>query len=283
MLAIWWVLDMAFVWISPRSYEQYYLPLCASGAVLSSYAVWMWTQKLRTSINKMPWLVTGFISMSLLAILTIPIFIGLRYSPDYGTEYSSRQRGFAQSLDRVKAGYQQTWQAVGEYIRNHSTKNDTIYVWGWIPGIYVEAQRLAPIPAAFESDMHVKTPRQLAFQIHQMVYEMKKNPPKFIVDTRKRHVPWNRPPLELWPVVPAGMFGNQNARYLKNDPQEIAAFDNFYENLLKTQVNSQEAQRYKAMKPFRDFVMTYYKPVNLRQFGDQRLYERIAQPQTTQP
>ena len=32
LFAVWWVLDMAFVWISPRSYEQYYLPLNASAA-----------------------------------------------------------------------------------------------------------------------------------------------------------------------------------------------------------------------------------------------------------
>ncbi|MEN8128035.1 MAG: hypothetical protein ABFR90_09565, partial [Planctomycetota bacterium] len=34
MLAVWWMIDIAFVWGSPRSYEQYYLPLCASGAML---------------------------------------------------------------------------------------------------------------------------------------------------------------------------------------------------------------------------------------------------------
>ena len=39
LLAIWWVLDMAFVWISPASYEQYYLPLNASAAMLGGYLI----------------------------------------------------------------------------------------------------------------------------------------------------------------------------------------------------------------------------------------------------
>ncbi|MFB0552683.1 MAG: ArnT family glycosyltransferase, partial [Phycisphaerae bacterium] len=34
LFAAWWFLDMAFVWISPRSYVQYYLPLNASAAML---------------------------------------------------------------------------------------------------------------------------------------------------------------------------------------------------------------------------------------------------------
>ena len=78
---------------------------------------------------------------------------------------------------------------------------------------------------------------------------MKKDPPKFIVDTRKRHIPWNRPPLELWPVVPAKLFGNEKPYFLRNNQQEIAAFDTWYTNQLKTHVNEQEAQRYQAMKP----------------------------------
>ncbi|MFZ9012293.1 MAG: ArnT family glycosyltransferase, partial [Anaerohalosphaeraceae bacterium] len=42
LLALWWLLDMAFVWGSPRSYEQYYLPLCGSGAMLGGFIIWKW-------------------------------------------------------------------------------------------------------------------------------------------------------------------------------------------------------------------------------------------------
>ena len=282
LLAIWWILDMAFVWVSPRSYEQYYLPLCASAAMLSGYAVWKWNQKLVSANNKMPMLATGLAAIIIMGVLTIPIFIGQRYSPDTGADYiktrGSRQRGFMPALKEVPSRQKGTWIAVGDFIRINSAKDDTIYVWGWYPGIYVRAQRLAPVPRAFESDMHVKPPKQLKREINRLVAKMQEAPPKFIVDTRKRHVPWNRPPLELWPVVPAKLFGNERPRYLNNNKQEIMTFDRWYSNELKTKIDEQEALRYQTMKPFRDFVMTYYKPINQREFGDHRLYERIAEP-----
>ena len=37
LFGIWWLLDMALVWISPRSYVQYYLPLNGSAALLAGY------------------------------------------------------------------------------------------------------------------------------------------------------------------------------------------------------------------------------------------------------
>ena len=55
LLILWWLLDTAFVWISPRSYEQYYLPLCGSGAVLSGYAVWLFTSRMQRSPFPFPW------------------------------------------------------------------------------------------------------------------------------------------------------------------------------------------------------------------------------------
>jgi 4-amino-4-deoxy-L-arabinose transferase-like glycosyltransferase len=275
-LAVWWLLDMAFVWVSPRSYEEYYLPLCASAAMLSAYLAWMWACKLTAATNKMPWLAAGFAAAVLLIILAVPIFAGQKTSPDTGADYGERRRGYAQSLARVKQGGLAPWQAVGDYIRTNSDEKDKIYVWGWVPGIYVQAQRLAPVPKAFESDMHVMTPRRLEILVSQLVEKMQQQPPKFIVDTRKRHVPWNRPPLELWPIVPPKLFGNDRAYYLRNDERETAAFDTWYANQLKTNIDEQEALRYQAMKPFRDFVMTHYKPVSLQAFGDHRLYERTT-------
>ncbi len=276
LLAVWWMLDMAFIWISPRSYEQYYLPLCASAAMLGGFAVWKWYQKLTAAQNKMPWLAAGTGFFILLAILSIPIFAGFKTSPDTGAEYGQRNRGFAQALNRVNKNYQQPWQMVGDHIRQHTAEDDTIYVWGWVPGIYVQAGRLAPVPAAFESDMHIKNPNRLKGQIASLVEQMKLAPPAFIVDTRKRHIPWNRPPLELWPIVPPKLFGNQNPRFLKNDPQEITAFNAWYANQLETNINEQEAMRYEAMEPFREFVMNHYRPVVRREFGSHQLFQRVT-------
>jgi len=282
-LALWWFLDMAFVWASPRSYEQYYLPLCASAAMLAGFAVWKWQQRFTLAANKMPWLFGGLATAITLGCLSIPIFIGQRYSPDHGQRYMrphpqtgqpipERRRGFAQSLDRVKKEKitPSYWQQVGEYIKTHSTEDDTLYVWGWVPGIYVQAQRLAPVPKAFESDMHVTPPGVLKGQIDAIVKRLKQSPPKFIVDTRKQHSPNDRPPLELWPMVPEK---SGKKRFLRNDEREIAAFESFYADMLEKQIDADEAQRFRAMKPFRDFVMNNYRFV--KQYGQHILFERI--------
>lgn len=166
--------------------------------------------------------------------------------------------------------------AVGEHIRTHSNEDDTMYVWGWMPGIYVQAQRLAPVPKAFESDMHVKSPQLLKRQIDGIVKQMEGTPPKFIVDSRKRHFPNDRPPLELWPIVPPKMFGNEKGRFLGNIPQEVATFDTAWSKFLESQIEPDEAKRYEAMKPFRDFVMNDYRIV--RQYGNHILFEYIETP-----
>ncbi|MHC5088773.1 MAG: glycosyltransferase family 39 protein [Planctomycetota bacterium] len=276
MLAIWWMLDVAFTWISPRSYEQYYLPLCASAAMLSGYAVWKWQKRLMLSTNKMPWLFGGLAAAITLGCLSIPIFIGQRYSPDTGNDYiktyGHRRRGFGPALKELPTRKKSPWIDAGRYIRTHSTKEDTIYVWGWIPGIYVQAQRTAPVPKAFDGNMHVTPPKTLARQINSNIKKMQQNPPKFIVDTRKRHFPNDRPQLELWPIVMPGVLGNEKARPLSTNPQEIAAYDAKWKKALETQIEPEEAERYEAMKPFRDFVMNNYRIV--RQFGNHIVFEK---------
>lgn len=281
MLAAWWIMDMAFVWVSPHSYEQYYLPLCASAAVLSGYAAWKWQQAFTASPAKMPWLVTGVMAAIMLAGLSIPIFAGQRYSPDTGTDYTAnggpRRRGFAEGLKRVQEAQSAPWQAAGDFIRTHSTEDDRIYVWGWVPGIYVQAQRLAPVPTAYEANMHFTPPGVLARRMARLADRLRQNPPKFIVDTRKQHFPFDRPPLELWPVVPPGLAGNDRPRLTNPaDPREIAKVDAFYFGDLKGRVSEDEARRYEAMEPMRRFVMENYRFAGL--YGQHVLFERKPQP-----
>jgi len=275
MLAAWWILDMAFVWVSPHSYEQYYLPLCASAAVLSGYAVWKWQQSFTAAPSRMPWVLTGAGAAVVFISMAAPIFAGLRYSPDTGADYTAnggaKRRGYAEALKRVKGEQNVPWQAVGDYIRTHSDEDDTIYVWGWVPGIYVQAQRLAPVPTAYEANMHITPPHYLGERMKKLVSQLGANLPKFIVDTRKQHFPFNRPPFELWPIVPPKMFGNQNARLLSTEPREIEAYEQAWEQMLRQRFGEEEAQRFRSMKPFRDFVMTHYRVVS--QFGGHVLFE----------
>ncbi|MCD6395058.1 MAG: glycosyltransferase family 39 protein [Planctomycetes bacterium] len=278
LLGVWWLLDMAFVWISPRSYEQYYLPLNASAAMLGGYLLWLYSRRLAPAVHKGGWILAGGIGVLLMIIMSAPIFGGLARSPDTGVLYKDmpgylpRMRGFAQSLDTVaqrRRGRVDTWEKAGDHIRENSTPDDKIYVWGWVPGIYVRAQRLCPAPRAFESEMHVKSPAALGRGVEQLLASFQKEPPKFIVDTRKRHFPWNRPPLELWPRVP------NTAQFLPNDDKSIAAYDQGYAKALLDQIDADEAARYKAMAPFRRYVMSNYSVVG-GDFGKHVVFVRKA-------
>ncbi|MHC4724006.1 MAG: glycosyltransferase family 39 protein, partial [Planctomycetota bacterium] len=153
LLAVWWLLDMAFVWISPRSYEQYYLPLNASAAMLSGYLVAIYADKFHMASYKLKWLVLGAAGLAIMVAMSWHVFFGISKSPFSGGKYTSKKRGFIQRVNEISQrrkknafGY---WEAVGFYIRNNSTPEDTMYVWGWYPGIYVKAQRFSPTTPAF--------------------------------------------------------------------------------------------------------------------------------------
>lgn len=267
-LAAWWILDMALVWVSPRSYEQYYLPMCASAATLSGYAVWHCMENwnpVRTVAGK-------FICPAALLVFVMmvsPVFAGITHSAFSGQAYGTRTYGYAQRWDETQARLRgltiQPWETLGDYIRNHSETKDQIYVWGWYPGIYVKAQRLSPAPKAFESQMHIYSPTMLGFEVGGILQSFEKNPPRFIVDARKREFPWKVPPLELWPQVPKELAGSYPG-FLSTDPQVVRRFEASFSAFLKQQlaaVSPEEYLRFETMKPLRDYVMQHYKIVGV--------------------
>jgi hypothetical protein len=265
LFAVWWLLDMAFVWVSPRSYEQYYLPLNASAAMLGGYLIAIYCNKLKTTLYKPKWVVIGLAGVILMIVMMWHIFFGIETSPHSGTKYGQRRRGYLQKMDAIAKHGTATggvWQLVGRYIRENSGPGDKIYVWGWVPGIYLEAQRLSSAPKAFESDMHRKSPQELADAIDELLTAFEKEPPRFIVDTYKRHFPWDRPPLELWPVIQNQIAQESGARPADS---EIV-----YAQWLRSHFGEDEAQRYEAMRPFRIYVMKNYSLV--RPFGDMLLF-----------
>jgi len=268
LLAVWWILDMAFVWISPRSYEQYYLPLNASAAMLGAYIVTLYRDAFLNAENKPKWFVLNLCVIISMITMSWHIFFGIQKSPHSGFDYGKRKRGYAQKLqetsNRIQNNLKGHWEIVGQYIRDNSTSEDKIYVWGWYPGIYIKAQRLSPAPKAFEGNMHTMSPDTLDQLINEIITAFKKQPPEFIVDSRKRHFPWDRPPLELWPQ-------NSNG-FIPYSPQYIQSFDNMYANMLKDKISEDEAQRYIVMKSFREFVMKNYNIVNYN-FGPHVLFK----------
>jgi hypothetical protein len=266
LFAVWWLLDMAFIWVSPRSYEQYYLPLNASAAMLGGYFIAIYHDKVKTAVNKPKWVVIGMFGVLLMIIMSWHIFFGIETSPHSGTKYGQKRRGYLQQMNAISERGSATagvWQLVGRYIRENSRPDDKIYVWGWMPGIYLEAQRISSAPKAFESDMHRKSPQELAGVVDELLTAFKKEPPRFIVDTYKRHFPWDRPPLELWPVIQI-----QKARELGARPADS---EKVYAEWLRRNFGEDEAKRYEAMRPFSRYVMHNYRVV--RPFGEMLLFQ----------
>jgi hypothetical protein len=357
MFAVWWLLDMAFVWISPRSYDQYYLPLNASAAMLGGYlvalyierlsekpampaaekvilldvaflaawviaawfAVWgvfkilfrdadvyrmyghyrvllsaavimlglgpvgLSRNKLSRSANKFRWGVIGVCGMVCMTVMSWHIFFGVRVSPFSGVWYTHPdrgddiRRGYAQKYDQISRrlknrgkGY---WEQAGEYIRLRSEPTDKMYVWGWYPGIYVSAQRFSA--ASKPVMMPRPAPAVFARMIAEMLAEFEKEKPKFIVDSRKRHVPMERPPYELWPIVPKGLAGMNSTWFLPVNKDVIARYDQLWSADLSKRFDDAEADRYMALAPLRKFIMENYELVEPQLYVPVRGWQRL--------
>lgn len=305
LFGIWWFLDMAFCCISPHSYEQYYLPLNASGAVLGGYLAGLYASELHTGRDRTRWTVLGLLGLLAMIVLSWNIFFGLSYWPYSGTPALDRRtgqptriKGYVQKWEEIAAGGEQAWAVIGDHIRQNSQPTDTMYVWGWYPGIYVQAQRLSPTPKAFEGMMHMLPPEQLAQRVQEIVHAFEKNPPRFIVDTRKVHFPLTRPPLELWPNIWNGLSLLANRPTDRNQlvqvvlrsfnvrPEDLTKdgflspeqadgvrrFDAAYGSVLSRSADAAEGRRYEAMQPLRRYVMDNYQIAG--EFGTQVLFKR---------
>jgi len=269
LFGLWWILDMAFVWISPRSYEQYYLPLNASAAMLGGHLIAIYGDKLKTDAFKTKWIITGLVGLLLMIIMSWHIFFGIGKSPHTGLSYRTKTRGYLQKFREISQAPEYPWEMVGEYIRTNSQPSDKIYVWGWFPGMYVKAQRFSSASKAFS--MPRPAPPVLAELVSRLLTEFRQEMPKFIVDSRKRHIPTERPAYELWPIMPQGFMGLKKTQFLPPDKSTIEAFDKAWSNMLRERFDEDEALRYEAMRPFRDFVMENYRIV--RMFGQHVLME----------
>ncbi|MHC4517850.1 MAG: hypothetical protein ACYTAS_04615, partial [Planctomycetota bacterium] len=275
LFGVWWFFDMAFVWISPRSYEQYYLPLNASAAMLAGYLIHRYDCRLQADRDKSRWLVVGLLGLLVMLALSWHIFFGIRKSPHSGAGYTNmrtgqpeRRRGYLQKWREVAASLDYPWQRAGDYIREHSEPSDRIYVWGWVPGIYVRAQRLSAAPKPFEGTMHTLPPATLAERVDEILGGFEKNPPKFIVDTRKDHFPWDRPYLELWPIT--SFTGQNRVAFLPLNADVTAAYDKSWIAALRKNWGDDEAARYEALAPLRKYIMDNYRVAEVEYYRPTR-------------
>ena len=229
LLAVWWILDMAFVWVSPRAYVEYLLPLNGSAAMLAGYTIykcrekpWGWCCVLAAWLLVDQILVRSLggaaaegIVIKLVVIagsvgiwfgakkLKMPMVVTvLLFLVCFGTWYQwngVNLKAFGKKAEGAKQVY--PWEQLSYYIRDNSAKNDGVYVWGWLPGIYVQSQRFSPTKRnSAYSDMHTERPGVLKQIVEKVVEELKADPPKYIVDSQKIHFPYYRHPVfDLWP------------------------------------------------------------------------------------
>ena len=349
LFALWWILDMLFVWVSPRSYVQYYLPLNASAAFLAGYAIYRCRKK---SVGLI-WLLAIWLAVDIVLKWVIPSeilpYIAIR-SADAMKNYPSRflsaatglavgigiyqfgkvtnsrkvcvatiilicggmffwwntpnLRWFEKRIKECKSGQPQ-WEKLADYIEKNSSADDGLYVWGWMPGIYIQAKRSSPTKNPSYSDMHTDSPDRVARLIKNVVAAFKANPPKYIVDTQKLHFPYyEHPNFDLWPSWEDKKRAKPHLRVFPQDPPigkllfslaEMEKHELDYNKFVESHVSSllrhsqhkggpveeqraqkmaaTERQRHEAMMPLRKFVMENYKIVRIS-FGTPILYER---------
>ena len=258
LFATWWILDMAFVWISPRSYVQYYLPLNASAAMLGGYLIAVYRDRAKIAVHKPVWLIAGIAGLLLMIVLSWHVFFNTAGRSSGSYQYMLRTASLRRKGEARFRG-----EGTGEYIRTHSEPTDKIYVWGWMPGIYVKAQRFSAASKA--CCLPRPAPPVLAKIVDELLTEFKEEMPKFIVDTRKRHIPANRPPYELWPIV--RYQGGQREMFLALDEKAIAAYEKSWFEILQKSFGDEEAERFNILAPFRKFVRENYEIAEMKQYG----------------
>jgi len=196
---------------------------------------------------------------------------------------SGNVKAFEQRVDSVrklKAMNQiNAWEQMGEVIKKNSDPDDGLYVWGWMPGIYVAAQRFSPATQPAYSNMHTDAPKKVGGHINRLLKDFESRPPKFIVDSQKKHYPYNtHPNFQLWPVGTGPdkkpVYVNP-AAYQNNKGQILSQIEEVTFQLLShpkrpggpvpadqaRKMAQAERNRHEAMEPLREYVMKHYQPV----------------------
>jgi len=190
-------------------------------------------------------------------------------------------------------GLEYPWEEVARFVREHSSPQDGLFVWGWYPGVYVQAQRFCPSRLASYSDMHSDAPHVVKRKIAELVKDLEANPPKFIVDSQKVEYPVGEHPVfDLWPQWKDRKRGILHFRYFSIEPLRHEGFLTAREleeagDLIHQQVEAYsyalltnegrkggplesakarelarlELARHESMAPLREFVVKNYRPV----------------------
>jgi hypothetical protein len=122
--------------------------------------------------------------------------------------------------------------------------------------------------------MHTLPAQQLADRVREIVAAFEKNPPKFIVDSRKEHFPWGWPPFELWPIT--AFAGGRDVAFLPAEERTVKDYDSLWASALQKRFGPDEARRYEVLAPLREYVRKNYQVAELQ--GYRRAETRLGLP-----
>ncbi|MBN1765358.1 MAG: glycosyltransferase family 39 protein [Sedimentisphaerales bacterium] len=256
LFAVWWILDMLFIWISPRSYVQYFLPLNASAAMLTAYVLyhcrnrpmgfigvfiaWVGVELFlrwiipAESFPYIAWgpselagegywnnlaglcwplpvaivlylLLTGIGKVYRINLRTVQlimiVILGSFWAWGWNEDNITKFKEEIEKVKKTNNGDERLfWEQIGDFIKTNSAPGDGLFVWGWMPGIYVQAQRYCPANYVADANLHTEMPWVLRRRIQRLVEQLKLNPPKYIVDPQFWMYPYYTNALfDLWP------------------------------------------------------------------------------------
>ena len=171
------------------------------------------------------------------------------------------------------------WEALSKMVAERSVETDTLYVWGWYPGIYVMSQRDSASSSAVYGNMHSDPPDRVGRTIEGIVGNLEKAPPKFIIDAQKSHYPYyDHPNFYLWP---RGLVAENRMAYASSTPSALEKEQSmqWVEERSYTLMTAAghangpiaedrarelarlERSRHEAMLPLREFLMEHYNPI----------------------
>ncbi len=263
-LALWWVFDMLFVWISPRAYVQYFLPPNASAIFLAGFIISKAIKdKLSIAIIAGCWLAVEIFTASyssanidkMVIIFSILLFIlsflftitKLKLSTTRpitimcialaillsNLDNCQAMKKKMDSTTQIANSGGSLWQAIGKYIKDNSADKDNIYVWGWFPGIYVASERSSACRMPSYSDMHSDSVDAVNKAQDIIVRDLSKSKPLFIVDSQKMHYPYNDHPVyDLWPTLPPGL-GRETDRKFLTSSADLKYYNANYYKIIK--------------------------------------------------
>jgi hypothetical protein len=188
-ILLWWAIwSFGVLWISGTFFAHYFLQIIAPFSLLAAYGV-VEAWKLTKIISPLPKVIVRGVWIAALMVTTV---ISIKTDFKYFVSYNSVEQTVFQykGLDGIfdnhgYGAFSVIQQEIASYIREHTDRSDTIYVWGVSPQLYYLAQRRAATRYRnnFNISLNVTDNPAKELQVYAPIVmgEIRKSPPAYIV------------------------------------------------------------------------------------------------------